>query len=232
MKIQKYKRNELPQEELEALTRDLIQAKIRDDYKNKWKKKLREEQGIQREVKEEGGLRKMINLPLVWKVAAAILLLALIAIPIMYSPVGDAQNQALALIDTDVFVNKEGGKKGLSLDVEENRQQAARYFNQQRFAVANELYLELVKGGNVSQSDCFYLAYGYLKEAASTESVSYFYQARQMQTADNYLREEINWYLSLALLADGKLEDAQQELMGIKRGEWKYSSAQKLLGSF
>ncbi len=230
MDLQRYKNETLSPEELEEYTQKLVRAKFDEDYRNKWRQKLLSEQEIQRSPSKELTENKSVNLFSYWKIAAAIILLLVIAIPSIIVLNRDVQYQVDTLIAADHFRNKEGGKKGSILSGELLREQAGLAFNNKDYHKANALYLQLIDKPDVQKSDYFFSAYCYLKLEEFDKSVEQFKAVQKIKTAP--YREESNWYLSWALIKQEKLAEAKVLLAGIKKGEWRYEQAQELLKDF
>ncbi len=235
MNLQQYKNETLPEEQLEALTRKLVSAKLDQDHRNKWKQKLNKDHGIQRDSSEAIDAHRRFNLFAYWKIAAAVILVVVIAISSITFLNRGLQYQVDKLIVEAQFTNYEGGKKGTIIstdrEIEVLQEQASLAFNKGKFREANALYLQLIELDKTQNDHYFFSGFCFLKLNEFDKSAEQFKAVQKINTEDSY-QEEAKWFLSLALIKQEKKKEAQAALASIKKGEWKYLDAQKLLKAF
>ncbi len=222
----KYRQNSANEEEKAAMTELFIQQKYDKELKDKMKKRLERDHGITRNRSQQGtALRRKMVVRWVSSIAAAVLIG--LAIWQVASPRLNYQNMADEMLTAYIPSNEM--RKGAG-DFSEERGEAIIAYNRQDFERSAQLRELIAKGGAATEEDFFYLGVSFL----SQEQVQVAPAIEALQNALNIpqgqLRQEAQWYLSLAYLKADRIADARSLLERIvNENEWKASSAARLL---
>jgi len=115
-----------------------------------------------------------------------------------------------------------GSFKGVSI-VNQSRTQGIIAFNNGDFKQAI-IHFEEISAPN--DEDTYYLGLAHLKVGQYKDAA-----VKLEQSANNTSRfhEEVNWFLALTYILDGRSADALSYLSKIKKGDWRFDEAQELM---
>jgi len=223
--LKKYLDNQMSEKETEAFTEKLIRSKFENEKKERWKKKLEEEYGISRDI-GTGGKVRLIGMVLKIAAGAALLILALVFYPkLNKSAYLQLAEQYLAEEKFENNILRKGADELILL-----RQSAVMAYNSADFKQAVGYYQKIEESGQATTGDLFYHSLCWLYRNKSSEALPKLKAASVLSDQEaGEFRQEINWFLALALIKQSKPEQAKALLENIKEGEWNYAKARLLL---
>lgn len=223
--FEKYKNQEqLSEQELEEITRNLIQAKFNREKKQKWATQLTQE--YQTERTQTAKIRK---LPLTTIAIAASIVLMLALIPVL----GLFRTSTESLLAEYTIENPYPNKlirKSTEADISEIRLEATEAYNQQQFEKAIQQYQELEKSKEANLEDLLYLGLSQIYEKQSQNAVNTLEKAQIESQQEQRFEQEINWFLALAYLQNEEEMKSKKLLEKIiEENAWRAMDAGKLL---
>lgn len=233
MNLKNYAEGKLPERESEKMTEKLVRAKLDADYKSRWVRTLSEQHGLDRSEAREAELvpqaAKTNRSRRRWWTIAAIGLLLSISIPAYLLEYLSLDQQIERFIAQDQFINREGGQKGATAQRPQLRQRAELAYNRGEFAMANDLYLQLLDTDEKDRGDYFFSGLCYLKLDEPIGAAGQLYLARQFPDEQPRFLPEIRFYLGLALYRAGDLDGTREEWAAIPPDGWRYAEAKGFL---
>jgi|GEM_PF-3172318 len=177
---------------------------------------LAKEQGISKSSRKLYKLRQIRPL----LVAAASIVL-LIGFFYLYASDVSPSHLATQYVETQTLQHP-GSFKGVSI-VNQSRTQGIIAFNNGDFKQA-VIHFEEISAPN--DEDTYYLGLAHLKVGQYKDAA-----VKLEQSAKNTARfhEEVNWFLALTYVLDGRSADALSYLSKIKKGDWRFEDAQELI---
>ena len=227
--IKKYRQGNMQAEELDNFTRKFINAKFNADKKNRWEKMLKEQHDVDRntsspKTKPKIKTRKLYMLAAA--VAAAILLL-IVANPIIQSFSAPSYEQlASNFIDQGFYENQEVSKG--EENVEQLKLNAVFAYNQKDFPTAIKHWEAVVSSAAADETAYFFLGLSHLYNKTYDNAITNLQKAQGFENTNKF-EEETRWFLSLAYLKNGDLENAKTALLSINEGMWNHDKALQLL---
>ena len=220
---EKYTSDQLSPDELEKLTATLLEAQFDKSSKQDFRRELAEKHGIHR----PKASRKSPLRWLTWaSVAAAVIVLVIFAIT-QIAPVNNYQEQTDAYL-AEYFPNNLEERKGTT-EEEELRSLARDAYGSGDFAQSAQLREQLTQLPQARVEDHFYLAVSYLYQDPPQTQLA-IQKLEQLESVGAVYAREARWYLALALISDGQLEQAKNYLQIIvDTNGWQESKAAQLL---
>ncbi len=217
----KYLQDELPKEELEQVTRDLLETKFDEDSRRRFRRALAEEHGIKRP-----GTGRRRRLYTVLSVAAGVLLIVLSVGLLRQQP-----NSAMELSGDYLAAHYGSAETRKSLDgADEQRAEAIDAYQLGDFARSAELREEVVAKGSATEEDLFYLALSYLYQPNQNPTAAIRHLQSILALPAPEQRQEAEWFLALAYVRNGQDAAAITLLQKIVNGaQWKKEEAAELL---
>ena len=229
MDIKKYtEEGKLSADELEAISKELIQAKFDREKRKAWGQRLKDEYGVER-----GIAHKKRSFPFSKLAIAAIL--ACITGIVMYSVIlfstskyDNLVNESiekLITIDNHAVVTR--GDEAIDAQV----LSAIEAYKNQEYEQSIIIWQQLITTGKLKGSTHYNLALCYLQKepSATEEAIKNLLEARNTKT----VQEEANWALALAYLQVNKKEEAKEILQEfIHAKAYKYKKAEALIKLF
>ena len=217
---------ELDAQEMDQISKQLINAGLDFQKKEAWAKKLAEEHGFER----PSAAKTMRLVPILLKIAAGFILLASIYFLWPNSPAPNSLQAQLALHLEEDALPHSAVRKGPS-ELENLQQSFIDAYNTEDYTKAVALGKQLIEHGAVkSNENSFYLALShfYLKNYEQARSLLAPLQASIPEGRP--FKQESKWFLSLAYLKLGEMEQAEPLLQEIQTaGGWKSEAARQLL---
>lgn len=219
--LKKYADGDLTDKEMEGVTRDLIQAKFDEERRKKWGSLLEEEYDTHR----QHSIRKLR--PLVrWSLGiAASISLLLIAYFYLLAPVNNSPDQlANAFLQESKPPASENIRKG------EGREEASEWYDSKQFEKAIPLFEKIIAGNAAENKDRLLLgiSYVYTEEYAKATAILLDFR-NNSSLEDQKYSDQLNWYLAIAYIKQGNIEQAKAELSQLQEGDWQYPKAQDWL---
>ena len=224
--VNKYKNGAFSGDQLDQFTRKLVNAKIGNDKKQKWKRQLEIQHDVKRHsvsvfVNHQGVFLKMLS------IAAAITLILLAGYFIVTSRDVSPAQLAQSYLE-EPFPNslvRKGGNDEVEL-----RLKLAEAYNEKNYLEAIALGKQLSTQNKMQASDHFFLGLSYLYQNNNESAIVEFLNVRKGNTRTTDFRQEANWFLALAYLKADKSEDAKRELKSImEKKEWEFEKAKEIL---
>lgn len=225
--LEKFKKGILTAEETESYTKQLVQVKFDQERKDRWQQQLKDKYQISRfEQKKTGNIRRLFT---VIGAAAAIGLLLVFAQPLLqkFTP-----KQYLQL--TEQYLKEEPFPNPLVRKGEQEtamlRLRAAESYSLGNYQKSIELNELLIKSKEAVVDDYFYLGLSHLYLNEYELALPNLQKASQLSIESrNRFQQEIQWFLSLALIKSEQIESAKATLKAIKSDEWNFAKAQTLI---
>ncbi len=225
--IAKYKNEKLSEPELEAISEQLIQAKLDRDKKKEWTQKLKEEYQVVQNTKTLPPKRKTK----LWLFSAAAAILLLISIFLLipqtnetdYIAVVDHHIETLAIM-SDQSVFRKGGP-----EVEALRKKANLSYVNKEYEAGIPYWEQLIASSEATSTDYFYLAISHLKKANADpqQTISLLLKSTSLGSS---LEEETAWVLALVYLKVGNTTAGIQELSRIvENNSYQAKEAKRIL---
>lgn len=218
--------NQKPGDEREMELRKAVNQVLNQELKQDFQNSLKQEYGIS---KDEGlaptqsgsspvKKNKLFRLKSIIGIAAAFILF--ISVYSYFKPSLNISEKARQFAIAEILTHP-----GISKGIGENeliRREAIAAFNDRKWNVASSKFGALEEQ---SSESIYYSALANFYNKDYPESIRLF---RNDLLSNSVFTEEVNWYLSLALILDNQEKEAQEILSNIKPGEWKYLEAQEL----
>ena len=206
----------------------MINARFDREKKAAWADKLAKEHGVVRK-SSDAAYRplKVRSLFATLSAVAAVALLLIIAIPMLTPPT--------SLEMADNYLTNEklaySAKRKNIEDLANQRSAAGEAYELNDYSEAIELWEEIINTSNQANAgDHFFLGLSYLHNEQPELAVESLLKAGPLsEQEDNSYTQDINWFLSLAYVKAGQLEQARNQLESIQANEWNYELAQKIL---
>lgn len=228
--LQKYSDPNISQEELDSLTRQLLNAKISRDKKQRWAQVLEQERGFK---KGDNPSLKIVssNKVLRWSlsVAAAVLLLIAAAVFLWNPAQPSASELALQYMAEEKIMGPQT-RKG-DVEVEALSQQAFDFYHAGKYAEAIEQWKQLEALGSMQTEDYFFNAMSFLKTSQLPEAINYFRKVKQQADVSSKFQKEATWLLALSLVQNGDATEAKSLLQEVIADGWRREKAEALLKS-
>lgn len=225
--IDHYLDGNLSSEEMEKMTKKLIEEQIFEEKRKTWAKELERTHSVRRDVPI---LNKKSKNRRIWFSIAAAILIILISFPV-YNAFYSTTPSSIALAEdllANPFPNNEL-RKGQT-DIDELKVKAITAYNTKNYEEAVLYYEQVSAQGQMSETDYLFLGLSYLygKNQDVNQAVANLESAQKAVT--NKYEEETNLYLSLALIKQGAQDKAHKILQKIVETKaWKYKDAEKIL---
>ncbi len=203
----------------EDLMKEGVNRVLNEPLRQRMSTELERKYGLSRSIPDPKQTRKISWTPII-AVAASVLVLLLL-IPNLFKT-ADVQQLATEFIAHDRLVHP-GVTKGESPQ-SQAYELAIASFNEGNFSKSVGHFKEIEAP---SISDQFYLATALLYGHNFEEAVTRFAELRAL--SESTYREEVNWFLALALVKSGREKEAVTVLKQIKSGEWQADKAFELL---
>ncbi|MEO1514042.1 MAG: hypothetical protein AAFV95_03490 [Bacteroidota bacterium] len=225
--LKNYVNKEMTDESMNDFTRKLIHAKFDQEQKDEWAARLAEEQQVHRSPSTGAKVRRFRS-PLIVAIAAAIAIL-MVAVPLFYSGGTSSHDQLADALLVETRLANPITRKG-EIDESQMRLQMADAYNQFLYPQAIELGKQLVQSPTSQGQDFLFLGLSYLYEGQFEEAITHLSAVSQHPANGQNLEQESRWFLSLAYVKVGKLEEARNELRQIVEKEhWPSQKAVQLL---
>jgi len=221
--IFKYTKNDMIEKEDEEMTRKIFKLHFDYQLKKRWANQLESEYNLpMSRIKQVPFFKRK------WILVAASMLLFLVS-TLLYQTM--MQPDALHLADQHLSKKYDLNniKKGGNID--EIRTRAIDNYNLNNYDKAIVLYQEVLTIGDGNIEDNFFLGLSYLYVNQSDKSIPFFKTSIDLPLSSDFRSKEIiHWYLSLAYIKAGELEEAKKELnIIIEAGGLRKSQAAELL---
>ncbi|WP_367391307.1 tetratricopeptide repeat protein [Lewinella sp. LCG006] len=226
----KYRTNNINEDELGEITQQLVKQKFDLELRQKMTHRLREEYGITRDGASGGRVVPMKIMRWSLSVAAA-LLIGVVA----WQVVGDQSPTYQSLTKEYLAAHYPNNelRKGAT-DISELRGAAIAAYNEEDFETSARLREEIVKLPEANTEDYFFLGISYLYQdpPQGELAIEPLQKAVADPTGTGLIREETEWYLTLAYVEAGRFTAARKLLhKRIRSGGWNASKASDLLQS-
>ena len=225
--IKKYRQGNMQAEELDNFTRKFLNAKFNADKKNRWEKVLKEQHGVDRNTPSLKPKTKTRKLYMLAAAVAAAILLLLVVNPIIQSFSSPSYEQLASNFIEQGFYENQDVSKG-DENVEQLKLNAVFAYNQKDFPTAIKHWEAVVSSGSADGTAYFFLGLSYLYNKRYDEASTKLQKVGGFEDGNKF-KEETQWFLSLAYLKNGDLEDAKITLTSIEEGMWNYDKALQLL---
>lgn len=238
--VKKYIKEELSEEEMENMTKDMFKTYFEEEdlkLKTKWKKILEQDEEVST---LEVSRKKVLNtdtLPssqrttfssvdkwrfLKYSSIAASLLIVIGCWFLLQSNVDSLATSSLA--DSSYETQAKRGNKNLQL--------GEKYFNNQDYQKAEEQALLALQQTNSTQTNFaktqYFLGHIYLKQEDWSKAVDAFIVVTNHRSGDQ--KEEATWYAGLAAIKNNDFELAKKQLKEVvRRDGWKKNAAAELI---
>jgi len=229
MDLDKYKKGDLTEAELDLFTGELVRAKFNQAQKDKWAKKLAAEYEVKREIPPKA---KVIQFPYKKLAIAASILLLLALIPFLQNYI-QPKSQQLANTYIENRLSLPDIKRGTtSVEIINLKTKAHKAYTNKNFKGASIAYEAFLNTEDSEGVDYLFAGLSYLYSGNSKEAVKKLTVAQTKITEGQSFWEETNWFLSLAYLKNEEIKKAQQQLKAIIKTDNFYSDkAQKILST-
>ena len=226
----KYRANNINEDELSTMTKQLIKQKFDRELRQKMGHRLQEEYGITRDGAASGRIvrRKIFR----WSLSvAAALLIGVVA----WQVVGDVTPTYQSLTKeylANHYPNNEL-RKGAS-EISEKRAEAILAYNKGDFETSARIREEIATMPQANTEDFFFLGISYLYQdpPKGEQAIGPLQTAVADPTGKGLIQEETEWYLTLAYVAAGRFDAAREMLeKKIRNGGWNATKASDLLHS-
>ena len=207
------------QEDKEQLLMQGIRAVLKEEHKKELENKLSEEYNVAKQRPKETKIRRLF--PKIAAVAAVILLLFFFVRP-DFGIENDSHSLAEQYVNEDQTLHP-GVSKGITNESTTLQSSAIQQFNSGDFVSAAQSFSQLA---DVNDENKFYMALSQLKSGQHEQALQSF---QEMDELDTVFDEEINWYLSLAYALNDDTGKALEQLREIKKDDWKFTEAQRLI---
>ena len=178
---------------------------------------------------EKKGVARTINFRRVIAIAATVLLLVM-AYQMFFTGGGTISNEQL-FADNFQPYQMLLSQRGIS-EEEKNvlLENAITAYSKNDFQGASEAFQQLSKSEPDDITYQFYLAVAQLGAKNNDAAINVFSQISS--TENNPFKEQSQWYLGLAYLQKGDVENAKKSFTEIQSGQFKYNEAQQVLQEF
>lgn len=221
--VQKYKDPNITNEELEALTKKMINAKISRDKKERWAEILENEHGVRR-----GAVKPGRRISLAWVAAAASILVLAVALFQLWNPNHlSATDQAMSYLQEEKILGPQT-RKG-AVEVEPLSQKAFEDYNTGNFQQAINLWKDIEDQGGMHVDDYFFNGMSHIHLGGYQAAIENFRQVRTHANGYPKYQQETTWMLALVLIKTGQTEEAKKELRQVIADGWRKDKAEKLL---
>lgn len=221
--VQKYKDPNISEEELDALTGKLINAKISRDKKVRWAEILENEHGVRR-----GVVKPARRISTAWLAAAASVLVLAVALFQLWKPAQlSATDQAMSFLLEEKILGPQT-RKGAA-EPETLSQKAFENYNAGNFQDAIRLWKDIEDQKGMHVEDYFFNAMSYIHLGQYQEAIDNFRQVRTHAQGDPKYQQETTWMLALSLVKTGQTAEAKKELSRVITDGWRKEKAEKLL---
>jgi tetratricopeptide (TPR) repeat protein len=226
----KYRTNSTNEDELGAMTQQLVKQKFDHELRQKMTHRLREEYGITRD--GESGVRIVRMKVLRWSLSvAAALLIGIVA----WQVVGDRSPSYQSLTKEYLAAHYPNNelRKGAT-EISEKRGAAIAAYNKGDFETSARLREEIARMPEANTEDFFFLGISYLYQdpPKGEQAIGPLEKAVSDPTGTGLIQEETEWYLTLAYVEAGRFAAAREMLnKKIRNGGWNASKVRDLLHS-
>lgn len=221
--LQRYRDEDLDNQELEFLTDHLMRSKYDNDRQHKWAKRLDDEYQVNRHTIKSTSYSKMYWWGIGVAAAAAVLFLV---IPVLNTNTASYQQAVDDLLTADFYENRDRLKG--DQDINRLNILAVNAYNEKDFSTAIEYYEEIVETGLANDEHYFFLGLSHLYAKHYNAATQHLKEVMQVN-ANSKFQQETRWFLALAYLKQQDVELGRNQLLQIKVKEWNYQKAQALL---
>lgn len=228
--FEKYRVNNINEDELNTMTQQLIKQKFDGELRGKMAYRLKEEYGITRGETASGQISGRMILRWSLSVAAA-LLIGIVA----WQVIGDHSPtyQSLTKEYLATYYPNNELRKGAT-EISKKRSEAIAAYNKEDFETSARLREEVVVLPGANSEDYFFLGVSYLYQnpPKGELAIEPLLKGLEDPARTSLLEEETKWYLTLAYVQAGQFAPARELLEErIQKGGWNASKASDLLHS-
>lgn len=226
----KYRANNINEDELSTMTQQLIKQKFDLELRQKMARRLEEEYGITRDGAANRRIARMKILRWSLSVAAA-LLIGVVAWQVFDNTKPTYQSLTREYLAAH-YPNNEL-RKGAT-EISELRGAAVAAYNQGDFEASARIREEIAMMPQANTEDFFFLGISYLYQdpPKGEQAIEPLQKAVADPTGTGLIQEEAEWYLTLAYVEAGRFAAAREMLeKKIRNGGWNASKARDLLNS-
>lgn len=228
--LRRYKDPNIDQEELDALTRQLLRAKIARDKKQQWAEALENKHGFKKGDTPRLVVSSQNRLLRRGLSAAAAILLLVAAVMFLWKPSTPTTLELAQQYLSEEKVMGPQTRKG-SVEAEALSQQAFDSYHAGNFAAAIDHWKQLEGQGVMQAEDYFFAAMSYLKNGQLSDAINYFSKIRQQTGASVKFQKEATWMMALCLIQNGDNAAAKVLLNEVIADGWRREKAEMLLKS-
>lgn len=224
--FEKYWQSKANEEEKAAMTELFIQKKFDQELKAKMSQRLEHEFGVVRSTGfSTAGVRRRMVVRWVSSIAAAVLVgLAIWQIASPRLDYRDLTNDLLT-----AYIPSNEMRKGAG-DFTQQRTEAIIAYGEQDFERSAQLRNLIAQAGAATEEDFFYLGVSYLSQDQIQVPPAIEALQKALEIPNGQLREEAQWYLSLAYLKADRIAEGRNLLQQIvSENAWNANSAARLL---
>lgn len=224
-----YKNNDdLSPEELDDLTKSLIQAKFDREKRANWAKQLEEKHSVRPfpSIVPQKKQRRWQSPIIAIAASLALLLVALV----IWQPFQSQTDQLVASYTTENPFPNNLVRKGNSKAIPDLRLEAAETYVEGDYSSAASLYEQLRTSDKSTVEDALFLGLCQLYTQQYEAAVATFETAKPQSVVEDQFQQEINWFLALAYIQQDNISDARTQLEYIVSNKhWRHADAAKLL---
>lgn len=222
----KYRQDRTSEEEQAEMTELFIQKKFDQQLRSKMSARLEQDYGITRTA---AGRTSAVRRQMIIRWASSIAAAILVGFAIWQIASPQANYQQLTDELLTAYVPSDEVRKGAG-DFSEQRVQAINAYGRKEFAQSAQLRQVIVQAGAAVEEDFFYLGVSLLSQESPQPAAAVEALQQALAIPQGQLREEAEWYLSLAYLKSDRLSEARSLLTQIVNGnQWKAEPAARLL---
>lgn len=230
--LKKFKAGLSTDKDADDLTRKVIRQSVESEQWLRWQEKLSKQYNINRNENPKTLLPKAqpINR---WflGIAAGVAILIISIVALKTSPPANVNQLASEYLAANQFPHPlEHRSKGSEEALSQLRNQAASAYIKRDYPSAIALGEKIVQQSpQVTTDDYFFLGLSYLYDNTDNRAVEYLRKAQLASQNSNRFKQEIDWYLALALIKDHQYEAAQSALDHIiENNQWRTKEAKAL----
>lgn len=241
--LDKYKKRELSEEQMEQLEEKWLYQMFRQENESKLRSELKTlADSLKDEADTEGGeipkttltvAHRSNHIVMGWAAAASIAILAVAGWWLFLKPTPSTPTDAFSLVDT--YLKKENAPVWSTTmsgepSVAEKEASAKEAYQKGEFARAISLFNTIPPN---TKEHYFYMGISALKQPEPNASLAIESLLKARKLANGWQEDAINWHLALAYIRANKKEEARKELQNIIQiGRDNTAKAETLLKAF
>lgn len=218
-----------PNQKLNDLLSEVVHSEKTDSILKSWVNTLADEElrnemasTLQADFKiDKGSSKKSKTVRLRTWITAAASIAILISVFFYKQNMADPDVLAAQYLQTQ-FVEHPGNSKGFA-QVNSFRSEAILAFNEEAFLKAAENFEKITEP---TQEDIYYLGLSFLKTGQYSKASE---SLEKCLSEGSRFKEEATWFLAISLILEGKEANSKVLLEEIKKVDWQYEKAQKLI---